>query len=406
MRRLSIILLGLLTAAALTIPLAASAQTGVTVHTETNLNLRSGPGVQFPIVGTVYAGSTLPAAARSWDSSWVRVVQGSQYGWVAEVYLQVSGSLASLPVGDGNSTPGPALPTIPPVPPDGSIASLDLYVSTANANYYRLTYWSDGLLIKGFYAEPKSPGPHAAVIYNRGGNRDTGALTGVELGPLAEVGFVVVASQFRGGGGSQGVSQFGGDDLHDVTNLIPLLKSRPAVDPDRIVMIGGSSGGMMTYLALEAQTLRGTHDIKAAVTVSGLADLISWGKERPDITTPFYLEMFGALPDVNPAPYVARSAVDWPWRIRVPIQLEHGDADDTVSVQQSEHLYSQLRYYGDTANLIIYPGGQHGLGNYLGGLPDAFHWFQTYVGKPGDTFDWDAHQDDIRTAIIALDKAK
>jgi dipeptidyl aminopeptidase/acylaminoacyl peptidase len=277
-------------------------------------------------------------------------------------------------------------------------------VSSVTADYYRLTYWSDGLRINGFYAEPKSPGPHPAVIYNRGGNRDTGKLTGIELAPFAEVGFVVVASQMRGGGGSEGRDEFGGADLHDVLNLIPLLKSRPSVDPERIAMIGGSRGGMMTYLALEAQTLRYSRDIKVAASVSGISDLFSWAKERPDITTQFYQEMFGVTPAQNAAPYVARSAVYWPWRIRAPILLEHGDADTTVSSNQSRRLYSLIRSYGGTARLIIYPDGEHGLGNHLGGLPEALHWFQTYIGRPGDNFDFQAHEDDIRLAQILLDE--
>jgi hypothetical protein len=36
---------------------------------------------------------------------------------------------------------------------------------------------------------------------------------------------VVVASQYRGNGGGEGHEEFGGAEVHDILNLIPLAKS-------------------------------------------------------------------------------------------------------------------------------------------------------------------------------------
>lgn len=279
---------------------------------------------------------------------------------------------------------------------DGSIATFDLLVSSFHADYYRLSYWSDGLQIQALYAEPKDKTrTFPAVIYNRGGSADNGLIGGIELAPFAESGYVVVASQYRGAGGSQGSDQFGGDDVHDVLNLIPFLKSRALVDPNRIVMFGTSRGAMMTYLTLKAETQRKTRDIKAAATVSGVADLIMWSKERPDLNNGFFQLYIGASTIEDPQRFKDRSATYWAGMIRVPVLLQHGDGDIEVSAEQSKQLYRKLRANGRVAKLLIYPGDNHGLSGHEAGYPEAMRWFQQYIGLPGEDLTYEGHGDAI-----------
>ena len=40
-----------------------------------------------------------------------------------------------------------------------------------------ITYWSDGLRVKGYLARPKARGSYPGVIVARGGNREFGAIT-------------------------------------------------------------------------------------------------------------------------------------------------------------------------------------------------------------------------------------
>jgi dipeptidyl aminopeptidase/acylaminoacyl peptidase len=91
------------------------------------------------------------------------------------------------------------------------------------------------------------------MIFNRGGNGDFGALEDPVLASwvarFADMGFVVVASQYRGNAGSEGFDTFGGEDVNDVLNLIALLDAHPKADASRIGMYGHSRGGLMTYLA-------------------------------------------------------------------------------------------------------------------------------------------------------------
>lgn len=143
-----------------------------------------------------------------------------------------------------------------------------------------ITYLSDGLKVNGYLVVPKQGNQLPCVIYNRGGNRAFGALTdgqaAVGLGKIAREGYIVVASQYRGNSGGEGREEFGGADVHDVLNLIPLLEAIPQADTSRIGMYGWSRGGMMTYLALSR-----TDRIAAAVVGAGMADAFDTVKRRP-----------------------------------------------------------------------------------------------------------------------------
>ena len=103
---------------------------------------------------------------------------------------------------------------------------------------------------------------------------------------IASWGYVVVASQSRGNAGGEGKEEFGGRDVDDVLNLLPLLASLPQADTTRIGMGGASRGGMMTYLALTR-----TEKIAAAVVISGLADAFENIASRPDMETNVYAEL-------------------------------------------------------------------------------------------------------------------
>lgn len=363
----------------------ALAQETVTVTTTTLLRLRSGPGTDYPEITLLEAGTTLSAFARSADSAWLRVRYSETVGWLAIRYLRIQGNWQALPVHSATDPiPEGGVEAPSAQPKNGDILSLTLYAQTNATNYYRLTYYSDGLRINGFLTEPRREGTFPALIYNRGGNRDVGALRGYEFIPFAEAGFVVVASQYRGGGGSEGFDNLGGADVNDVLNLIPLLRSRPNVDMSRIAMFGSSRGALMTYIAL--RRLGGT--VKVAATTSGLADLFMWARERPDLESGAYLELIGANTRTNPAAFRERSATYWAGEIVTPLLLIHGDADTEVSVEQSRALFNRMRAAGRTVQLTIIPGGNHGLLNFDDGIPYALAWFVRYLQRPGENFDY------------------
>jgi len=110
------------------------------------------------------------------------------------------------------------------------------------------------------------------LIYNRGGHKDLlGKIEKDNLKLLcsyAQKGYVLLASQYRECDGGEGKDMYGGKDIDDVLNLIPLAKSLDFTIPEKIVMIGYSRGGLMTYLSIKNQA-----EIKAAAIISGVTDL-------------------------------------------------------------------------------------------------------------------------------------
>lgn len=264
----------------------------------------------------------------------------------------------------------------------GYIVDKTLRAEDSQIAVYDITYMSDGLRVKGYLAEPKAPGTYPAVIWNRGGNREYGLLHYSSLIVYALNGFVAVGSQYRGNGGGEGKEEFGGADVNDVLNLIPLLKSLPNVDTNKIGMVGYSRGGMMTYLALKEQTLRGTDDIKAACTVGGLADLFMSSEERPNLVTDVYVPLIGGSPSEVPQEYEARSATYWADKINVPLLIQHGEADWRVSVEQARKLAQELDIYDKVYKLITYPDDDHGLTGHNRGLDEIFAWLSAELDVP------------------------
>jgi len=114
-----------------------------------------------------------------------------------------------------------------------------------------ITYSSGGLKVKGFLALPKQGERLPCVIYNRGGNASSHArrpARGADPRPPRLVGYVAVASLYRGNGGGEGREEFGGRDVDDVLNLLPLLDALPRADATVSACTAGA-GADDDYLA-------------------------------------------------------------------------------------------------------------------------------------------------------------
>ena len=255
----------------------------------------------------------------------------------------------------------------------------------------RITYWSDGLRIGGFLVKPKAPGDHPCVIFNRGGNRGFGSIGDRVLVRLlcriASWGYVVAASQYRGHGENEGQDEFGGRDLDDVLNLIPLLEAEPGADTSRIGMYGGSRGGMMTYLAL-ARTER----IRAAVVCSGVSDLLDM-RRRPEMEKVFR-ELVPGYAQGDPGTLAARSAVRWPDRLskRAPILILHGGADWRVDPGATLRFAEALLRVRQPFRLVMFEGSGHLLPEHAAERDRLTReWFDRFVRDRAPLPDLEPH---------------
>jgi uncharacterized protein YraI len=87
------------------------------VVTSSFLNVRGGPGANFPIVGRLANGAALNLVGRNAESSWAQIsIPGGVQGWVSTRYIAASVLIDSLPV-TSNTGVSPDFPQ--PVPPQG-----------------------------------------------------------------------------------------------------------------------------------------------------------------------------------------------------------------------------------------------------------------------------------------------
>jgi dipeptidyl aminopeptidase/acylaminoacyl peptidase len=234
-----------------------------------------------------------------------------------------------------------------------------------SVDIYRITYLSDGLLVKGYMDMPKKTGRYPCIIYNRGGNRDFGKLGIsdylIDMAQMASWGYCVVASQYRGNDGGQGAEEFGGKDVNDVVNMIPFLNYVDKADTSRIGMWGVSRGGMMTYLALTK-----TKQIKAAVVLSGLVDLKQSIETRKDIDSMLTVWLAGYRNDKERF-IKERSALQLADQIckSTPIFIIQGTSDWRVTTPQVLDLSKRFYELNRPFRLSVFEGGDHGVTEFM-----------------------------------------
>ena len=239
-----------------------------------------------------------------------------------------------------------------------------------------ITYLSDGLKVKGYLIRPlaknlpgastkaKTSSPLPCLVYNRGGNREFGALTPERvftyLAQMASWGYVVAASQYRGNMGGEGQEEFGGRDINDVLNLIPLLEGLSEADSSRIGIVGGSRGGLMTYKALTMSSR-----FKAAAVRCGVSDLVRMGQERKEMDE-VYQDLIPDFDPENRDTLKSRSPIFWAEEMerQVPILIVHGTADWRVNPLASIRMAERLLELQHPFRLVLLEGADHGLSEH------------------------------------------
>ncbi|MED3726839.1 prolyl oligopeptidase family serine peptidase [Priestia filamentosa] len=258
-----------------------------------------------------------------------------------------------------------------------------IHVSSSYQNSvdtYELTYPSDELKIKGYLLKPKgTEGNWPILVYNRGGHGHYSQINEERLAYLASWanrGYVVIASQYRGNGGSEGTETYGGQDIHDVINLLNYAESLPYTDESHKVALGYSRGGMMTYLLMK-------NNIKfdAVVVKSGITDMFQFYDQRGPKMKEVLNQIVGP-PQESKDAYRSRSVVYWPDKVNSPLLLLHGTNDKLVHYTQAEKLVKKLQDKSKEVKLVIYPNGDHPLSQYERETDaEIQNWFQAHLKK-------------------------
>lgn len=242
-------------------------------------------------------------------------------------------------------------------------------------------YESSSLRIQAYVALPDpdvlAKGPRPAIIFNRGGVGPRGALTPVSamatIGIFAAWGYVAVASNYRGFGGSEGVEEWGAGDLEDSFALAHLTSALDFVDSDRMGLIGGSRGGMMALMMLRRSSM-----FRAAVTF-GAPTALHRSQQGTFIrrTVARFID-----PDKCDEELAKRSAVVWANELSksTPLLVIHGTGDRRVDPLDALRLARELQSLHHPYKLIMYDNADHVLaGRRQESNYDIREWVNLYV---------------------------
>ena len=207
---------------------------------------------------------------------------------------------------------------------------------------YAVTYRSADLRISGVLYVPDGTGPFPGVVLNHGYiDPDvyvTGQGLGLEADYLARSGFVVLHTDYRNHAGSDDDPD---NDLRlrlgyteDTINAVRALRSSglESLDPARIGMLGRSMGGGVTLNALVVEPrVVDAAVIYASVSSNTVDNHEKWTRgERPELADA--IEDGYGSPEENPEFWANVSPRTFVDRVRVPVLVHHGTADETLSL--------------------------------------------------------------------------
>jgi dipeptidyl aminopeptidase/acylaminoacyl peptidase len=238
---------------------------------------------------------------------------------------------------------------------------------TTTSHYTRhyIAYPSDDLTITGVMHIPHGDGPFPVVILNHGyiaaERYWSGADTWRAADYLANRGFLTIASDYRGWGGSDsGPSFFHTGLLVDVANLISCLPSVPQAAAQQVGMWGHSLGGGLTTKAITID-----HRVKAAVLYGPISsddgdNMQRWPDRRQDSPDdPLWQSYHRSVRD--PDFLRQTSPINYFHLVTAPVQIHQGAADRTTPPRWAEAIRDALIAADKEVEYYVYADQGHAI---------------------------------------------
>ena len=136
-------------------------------------------------------------------------------------------------------------------------------------------------------------------------------------------------------------------EVQDQVKGVEFLRSQLYVDGARIGIFGWSYGGYMTLMCL----MQAPDAFAAGVAGAPVTD---WA-----LYDTHYTERYLSTPQANAAGYADSNVLNFAEKLRRPLLLVHGMADDNVLFAHSTALMKKLQDLQKPFDLMTYPGGKH-----------------------------------------------
>jgi dipeptidyl aminopeptidase/acylaminoacyl peptidase len=223
----------------------------------------------------------------------------------------------------------------------------------------------DGLRIPGWLALPpgqKPAGGYPAIVWVHGGPvSQMRPNFRPDIQMLVAQGFAVLAPNVRGSSGYGGAytrSDDVGKRLDSVTDLAhgrQWLAAHPAIDSERIGVMGQSYGGFMVMSAITEHP----ELWRAAVNYYGIADFVTLlagtGPWRRNHRAAEYGD-----PDRDAELFARISPIHRIDRVRAPVLIAHGQRDPRVPIGESEQLVTALQERQKKVTYMTFDYAGHG----------------------------------------------
>ena len=216
----------------------------------------------------------------------------------------------------------------------------------------------DGYPVHGWVTTPPGPGPHPVLLTIHGGPfAQYGWALFDETQTYVSAGYAVVQCNPRGSSGygaahGRAIRGACGElDAADVLAFLDAALEDPALDADRVGVMGGSYGGYLTALLI-GRTTR----FAAAISERAFIDPVSFVGSS-DIGWCFPDQYLGT----DPARVAAQSALAAAHRITTPTLVIHSEEDWRAPLEQGARLYVELKRRGVPSELLLFPGEGHEL---------------------------------------------
>ena len=258
----------------------------------------------------------------------------------------------------------------------------------------------DGLMIPYFIYKPKGDVPsdgYPAVIRLHGGPESQSRPVFDPLNQfLVMSGFVVVVPNVRGSKG-YGKKYMDADNVEkrmnavkDVAAVAAFLQKNKDINPNKLVLSGGSYGGYLTNLCMTQIP----QYFKAGISVVGMTNLLTFYKNTAEFRRKMRYEEYGNydtqkdfLKSISPITYIEN--------VKAPMFIIQGKNDERVPAEEAENWYKKLiqesKNPGKTqlkdSKLELFPDEGHGLSkraNRLKAYHDLVNWlnYVLYQSEP------------------------
>ena len=146
-------------------------------------------------------------------------------------------------------------------------------------------------------------------------------------------------------------------DVEDCVAAAKFLADRGDVDPERLMIRGGSAGGFTVLASLAL------HDVFAAgASRYGVADLEALAADTHKFESRYLDRLVGPYPEAQDT-YRARSPINHLDGFDAPMIVLQGDEDEIVPPAQSEMIVEALEAKGVPVAYLLFEGEQHGFRN-------------------------------------------